>query len=94
MSHEKSPTPCSQEPRLAHLEAAVTGINTTLNDVKDLLKSSIQADERINTLQKENHDQEKRLRRLEQTQAAGRWLERVAWILVASGLGWLFHSKG
>lgn len=72
----------------------MTGINTTLNDVKDLLKSSIQADERINTLQKENHDQEKRLRRLEQTQEAGRWLERVAWILVAAGLGWLFHSKG
>ena len=89
---EKIITTCSQEPRVAHLESTLAGIADTLKDVKELLKASALADERINTLQKENLDQEKRLRHMESAIASGRWLERVAWMVVAAGLGWFFHK--
>lgn len=68
-------------------------IGDTLKDVKDLLKSSIQTDERIVVLKKENADQEERLRKLEIAFAGGRWLERVAWLIVTAGLAWLFHTN-
>ncbi len=75
-----SETPlCSQESRFAHLEATLDSVSDTLRDVKDLLKSSIQADERIHTLQQEAADMEKRVRVLEMAHAAGRWVERVMW---------------
>ena len=83
---------CSQEPRLIHLESAVANIGAILSDVRDLLTSSTKAEERIAALKEENRDQEKRLRRMEQTIAASRWLERVVWILMTAGLGWLFHK--
>lgn len=85
---------CTQEPRLIHLENALAGISDTLKDVKDLLRSSIQADERIRTLQKEAVDREERLRKLESAVAASRWLERVVWTVVAAGIGLLFNFKG
>ena len=87
-----SPGVCSQEPRLITLETVVAGIGDTLKDVKDLLKFSIQTDERVNVLKQENIDQEKRIRKLETAMASGRWLERVAWLAAAAGMGWLFHK--
>ncbi|MDL2272795.1 hypothetical protein LJC23_07190 [Desulfovibrio sp. OttesenSCG-928-I05] len=55
-------------------------IADTLQDVRDLLKTSIRSEERIASLQQDGRDQEKRLRRLEQTQATNQWLERLTWI--------------
>lgn len=85
--------PCTQEQRLIHLEAALAGISDTLKDVKDLLKSSIKADERIRALQTEFSDQEKRLRNLELSHAAVRWIERVIWAGGAAILGF-YINKG
>ena len=92
---------CTQEPRLVHLEAALAGIANALTDVKDLLRTSIQTDERLRSLQNTVNDQEgllrsmeKRLRATELAHAASRWAERVVWFIVAAALGVYFHNKG
>lgn len=91
MTHEKNQ--CLQEPRLVHLEAVLAGIDETLKDVKDLLRSSIQADERIRALQRGVSEQEKRIRSMEVAHASIRWVERVVWVLVAAAVG-LYLNKG
>lgn len=93
MSNKNTPViTCAQEPRLLQLEIGVAAIGETLKDVKDLLKSSIQTDERVSTLKQENSDQEKRIRKLEAAVSGGRWLERLAWAVMAAGLSWFFHK--
>lgn len=77
---------CSQEQRLAHLEAALSGIQNVLTDMKDLLIASIKSEERITALQQDRLDQEKRIRKLEHVQAAGRWVERAVWLIVAGAV--------
>ena len=79
-------TTCSQEKRLLQLETALESISDTLRDVKDLLRMSIQTDERIHVLQGDAKDKEKRLRAVERNQATSRWADRVVWIIVAAGI--------
>ena len=78
-----------QEERLIKLEVGQGAIHKTLSDMKELLSTSIRNEERVRTLQEKNSDQESRLRRLESTLAASKWIERVVWILVTGGVGFL-----
>lgn len=71
---------CSQEPRFTRLETGLEAISETLKDVRDLLESSIRSEERIAELQRKSGEHEKQIRRLEMTQAGGRWIERGVWI--------------
>lgn len=85
---------CTQEPRLAHLEAALSSISASLNDMKEILRSSIVFDERIINLRKDATDREERLRKLEIALASARWQERVVWVIVASALAMLIKHYG
>ena len=76
------------------MEAALNGINVTLSELKDLMVTVVRSQEHIASLQQGHIDQEKRLRRIEHTQATGKWVERVVWILVSTGLVGLFKFVG
>ena len=88
-NHQNS---CIQEARLSKLEASLSSIQESIKDIKDLLQSSIRADERIHALQGDALDQEKRIRKLETAQATSRWIERLVWIVVAAYFGYLFKG--
>lgn len=87
-------TNCTQEPRLAHMEAALSSISVSLNDMKEILRSSIVFDERITNLRKDAEDREDRLRKLEISLASGRWQERVVWVIVAASITMLLKHYG
>lgn len=85
---------CGQESRLAVMESVLDGINKNLSELKDLMVTVIQAQERIAALRQGHTDQEKRIWKLEHSQAAGKWTERVIWLLVSTGLVGFFKFFG
>lgn len=93
MKNANSNQQCSQEPRLSQLEASTSSISETLKDVRDILKKSIQAEERIATLQEQMRDQKKCLRTLELAYAGAKWVERAVWVVLTGGLGLFWRMK-
>lgn len=93
MSHD--PNLCGQEPRLAVMENVLEGINENLAELRQLMLAVTQSQERIASLRASTQDQEDRIRKLEHTQAAGKWMERIVWLLVAAALTfYLNFGKG
>ena len=86
--------PCTQESRLAGLEATLVAISDSLKDVREILRSSIVFDERIAALRRDTEDREMRLRKLEITTASTKWQERVVWAVVAAALALLLKNYG
>ena len=86
---EVTTTACNQEARLAVMESIQRGILENLKELKDLLITVAQSQERIATLQLEATDHKRRLHKLEIAQATGKWTERVIWVLVSAGLAGL-----
>jgi hypothetical protein len=72
------------------MESVLGSINDNLKELKALMVTVTQSQTHIATLQQGHLDQEARLRKVEQAQAAGKWTERVTWVLVSSGLAGLF----
>ena len=90
MGDSKLNTPCTQEARLAVMEAALVGIDANQSKLTALMDSVIRSQEHITTLRANDADKETRLRKVELSQASGKWTERVIWILVTTGIAGLF----
>lgn len=79
---------CNQTLRFDRLDEIVTDIKDTLAKLTDLLHKQTRAEEQLKTLFKASEDQEKRMRVLETSSAASRWVERVAWLMAAAAVSY------
>ncbi|MCD7985247.1 MAG: hypothetical protein LUG19_13525 [Desulfovibrio sp.] len=89
--------PCSHESDFGAINAAITGIQETLRDVKELLTSNAALEEQAMQFRSELSNLFDRLHIVELEQAtskgSAKWVDKVIWFILSAGLGALLGAK-
>ena len=90
--------PCKHEGEISVLNASISRIEDTLQDLKDLLASNAALEEQAVSMRASLKEQAERLHHVElalaRSDGSHVWIDKIIWTVVALGIGLLIGGGG